>query len=275
VQECATYKYLGTVVGSSWAVDFKRRRQLAWAVIHEYDAVWRGPKTKEAESAKRSLFSAVVEPVVTYSIHSYPWTHAVERALDGCLQQMLRYCMGERVDHVTFRHRPIEELLGDQPYFSAKIAAQRLQHFGHRLRQHFFAGGGGEVHHPWFDVLLSAPRDSLGCILMRRGGATTESPFSGVLRLLRLGGMRCRSLHEVCDEAAGRGTFDNHRGRWRVVAWRCLRALQRERAEESGRRRERREGGPAWNEGDSRELVRRAVAVAKAYRLGGAERARR
>ena len=162
--------------------------------------------------------------------------------------------------------RPIEELLGDKPYFSARIAATRLQHFGHRLRQHFFYV---DVYHPMFDVMASAPRDGSSCALMRRGGAALGSPFSGILSLLSSGGVQCASLHDVCEFALRTGDrAEDVRHRWRGVVRSCLTRLLREGAERVSVRRAGEEGR-AWSEADHGWLMERAARIARSVCLDG------
>jgi endonuclease/exonuclease/phosphatase family metal-dependent hydrolase len=268
---CTQYKYLGTLVGTSWLDDFRRRKTLAWQTIRRFSWVWQGPRSTDEE--KRRLFTALVEPIVTYSVASYPWTAAVRSALDRTLQKMLRHCMAVRVAFNNLdAHRPIEELLGDAPYFSAKIAALRLQHFGHRLRQHYTAATDpSHVHHPMFDVFEAAGRGpSTGAFQLARGGALRQSAFSAVLTMLEVSNPDTkrhppRNMDELRDVYLS-GSADQQRSRWRSTVRRCLAHYQQEVAMSISSRRAR-EKNRTWSQSDHELLLERARRIAVEFRL--------
>ena len=67
------YKYLGTMLGEDWRVDFNRRKQLAWPAAKKFQAMRR---TDAKIDHKLNLFQALVEPALLHSAFTYPWTHS-------------------------------------------------------------------------------------------------------------------------------------------------------------------------------------------------------
>ena len=281
VKTCDSYKYLGTLVGLGWRADLRRRKGQAWHVIHRFNWIWKSPnRYARNRDAKRRLFQALVEPIVTYSTASYPWTVGVRKALDETLQDMYRYCLNARVDYNTFRHVPIEDLLHGQPFFSAKIAAQRLQHFGHRLRQHY--RNDDTIHHPMFDVYENCPREPDGVRKFRRGGAQIESPFSAVLEMISVSvdphkkQQPFRTMQEIYDKFFFRLGEEKQRLAWRDVVRDCLLYYQLDAAQRISTRRGKESRRPTpWSEGDHDQLIKKSTAVAQQFSLDAGAAPRR
>ncbi len=163
MSQVASYKYLGTMLGEGWETDFKRRRKLAWGVISEFSRVW---KSNAEFDAKKSLFIALVEPILLYGAFTYPNLREVDDTMHGCHARMLRHCVGEgRPDPRKRTHKPTEYLYYGVDKSTGKtwksatltlpaaIARQKLAALGHWTRDHFIR----DRKHPVIDVLIYDP----------------------------------------------------------------------------------------------------------------------
>ena len=70
VPRTTKYKYLGSLVGSTWREDLRHRTRLAWAAVHKFHAIWFNPRI--SRDVKRKLVMALVVPVMSYAAFVYP-----------------------------------------------------------------------------------------------------------------------------------------------------------------------------------------------------------
>ena len=76
---------------------------------------------------KLSLFHATVESVLLYGCESWTLTHTLQKSLDGCYTRMLRAVLNvDQNIHITN-----EDLYGQLPRLSKKVAARRMRLAGH------------------------------------------------------------------------------------------------------------------------------------------------
>jgi hypothetical protein len=126
------YKYLGINI-FRYETDFKRRKKVAWAVITRYKGTW---KSNAPWDIKRSLFSALVEPLLSYGLVAWAMTTARQRQLDGLHARLLRAALGLPPAIVSREHAPTERIYGTMPFFTEQMAQRRVAFFGHALREH-------------------------------------------------------------------------------------------------------------------------------------------
>jgi hypothetical protein len=142
------YKYLGINI-FKYETDFKRRKKVAWAVIARYKGTW---KSNAPWDIKRSLFSALVEPLLSYGLVAWAMTTARQRQLDGLHARLLRAALGLPPAIVSREHAPTERIYGAMPFFTEQMAQRRVAFFGHALREH-----DRGVLHRVIDVLKFQP----------------------------------------------------------------------------------------------------------------------
>ena len=185
VSQVDTYKYLGTMIGQTWDVDFKRRTKLAWGVIREFDRVW---KSEASFDSRKGLFIALVEPILLYGAFTYPNTQEVDETLHRCHARMLRSCVGlGRVDPRRGNYLPTEFLYYGRNVARGKtwksatltlpaaVARQKLSALGHWCRDHF------QRHrvHPVIDVLNFDP--SLGYMRAANAKRSVRDAFEALV----------------------------------------------------------------------------------------------
>lgn len=120
------FKYLGGRMKST-EDDIKVRKALAWTACHKLRKVWSSSLKK---SLKVRLFIATVESVLLYNCGTWTLTKQMEKSLDGVYTRMLRMAL-----NVSWKqHITNEELYGDLPKITAKIAMHRLRLAGHCVR---------------------------------------------------------------------------------------------------------------------------------------------
>ena len=128
------YKYLGTTFTNdkqNWRKDFKRRKGLAWMRLKEYDWVW---DSAGQIPLKRRLCRTIVEPVLLYSVFSYPWTLTVQRTVNGTYHRMMRYALKDAVDFENGTHTATPALLGAEPFMTTLVQHRRFTQVGHWFR---------------------------------------------------------------------------------------------------------------------------------------------
>jgi hypothetical protein len=253
VPECTQYKYLGALLGTSWREDFKRRKQLAWCLLHRYHRTW-SSSTCNAKS-KLHLFHALVVPTLTYSVCTYPWTGVVRSALNSAYNSMLRYAMGERVDWRSFSHTPIEQLMGNHLFLTATIVYNRLREHGHWVRQHLRTQGT-PILHPVVDVLQWETRLPTSSVQFRVGGRLSQGPRDGLLTMAFFD-----TYDDLCRVACNKGAWR------RLVEEETLREQLSVARDISARRA--RENRP-WSQSDHIALLCLAEARAQAKFDGAA-----
>ena len=126
LKEVDDFKYLGSWMESTEA-DMKRRKALAWGAMNNMTSIW---KSHMSRQVKLRLFMATVESILLYGCEAWTLTKALEKSLDGCYTRMLRAAM-----NISWRqHMSNEELYGELPRVSSKVAARRMELAGHCYR---------------------------------------------------------------------------------------------------------------------------------------------
>jgi len=126
LKEVDDFKYLGSWMESTEA-DIKRRKALAWGAMNNMTSIW---KSHMSRQVKLRLFMATVESILLYGCEAWTLTKALEKSLDGCYTRMLRAAM-----NISWRqHMSNEELYGELPRVSSKVAARRMELAGHCYR---------------------------------------------------------------------------------------------------------------------------------------------
>eukprot|EP00759_Apiculatamorpha_spiralis_P049216 PhF_6_TR44202/c2_g1_i5/m.67838 len=125
-----TYKYLGQHT-LCFETEFSKRRACAWAAVRTFTPVWQSDAPTEA---KRRLFSALVDPIFTYAMHTWPMTVERSRNIDGSYGRLLRFALGLPPACISRHLVHTESLYGNQPFVSSVIAERRVKFVGHVLR---------------------------------------------------------------------------------------------------------------------------------------------
>ena len=126
IKEVDNFKYLGGWMKSS-DIDIKIRKALAWVACHKLRSVWSSSLKK---AIKIRLFLCTVESVLLYNSSTWTLTKQSEKSLNGTYTRMLRMAL-----NVSWKnHMTNQELYGDLPKVSEKIAARRLRLAGHCVR---------------------------------------------------------------------------------------------------------------------------------------------
>ena len=87
-------------------------------------------KSHMSQRVKLSFFLATVESILLYGSETWTMTKTLEMSLDGCYTCMLRTAL-----NISWRlHMPNEELYGELPRVSSKVAAKRMKLAGHCYR---------------------------------------------------------------------------------------------------------------------------------------------
>ena len=111
----------------STEADIKVRKALAWSACHKLSKVWTSSLKRRI---KVRLFIATVESVLLYNSSTWTLTKQMEKSLDGVYTRMLRMAL-----NISWKqHITNEDLYGDLPKISAKIAMHRLKLAGHCVR---------------------------------------------------------------------------------------------------------------------------------------------
>jgi hypothetical protein len=132
------YKYLGMLISddprNDWRTDFASRTKNAWYTIKKYDRIWRAPLVDPL--LKRTLFRALVIPVLTYAAFTYPFTCSALTTLHVTTNKLLRYCLGHPIlwDDIP-AHTHSEELYSAFPFTPALVTHQLLTQWGHWARR--------------------------------------------------------------------------------------------------------------------------------------------
>ena len=127
VLECKDdFKYLGTWMDST-EKDIAVRKALAWYALNGLNCIW---KSSMQSSLKRRFFVACVESILLYGCEAWAMTVTLEKSINGTYTRMLRKALNI---HWSF-HTRNEEIYGDLPAVSDKIASRRLQLAGHCFR---------------------------------------------------------------------------------------------------------------------------------------------
>ena len=123
LEEKDDFKYLGSWVDESLK-DINVRKALAWRALNDMEKTW---KSNLSPGVKKRFFVATVESILLYGCEAWALNKAMEKSLDGTYTRMLRKALN--VHWST--HTTNEQLYGDLPLVSNKIAARRLQLAGH------------------------------------------------------------------------------------------------------------------------------------------------
>ena len=100
--------------------DVSVRKALAWKALNNMSKVW---KSDMSRSLKRRFFTATVESILLYGCEAWTTTESQEKAINGTYTRMLRKALNVHWSS----HMSNEELYGDIPRASDKIASRRLQ----------------------------------------------------------------------------------------------------------------------------------------------------
>ena len=120
------FKYLGGRMKST-EDDIKVRKALAWSACNKLRKVWTSSLKRRI---KLRLFIATVESVLLYNSATWTLTKQMQKSLDGVYTRMLRMAL-----NVSWKqHITNEELYGDLPKVTTKIAMQTLKLAGHCVR---------------------------------------------------------------------------------------------------------------------------------------------
>ena len=120
------FKYLGGHMKDS-EYDIKIRKALAWVACHNLRSIWSSSLKK---SIKIRLFLCTVESVLLYNSETWSLTKQMEKSLNGTYTRMLRMAL-----NVSWKaHMTNEQLYGNLPPVTSKIAARRLRLAGHCIR---------------------------------------------------------------------------------------------------------------------------------------------
>ena len=126
IKEVENFKYLGGRMKST-EDDIKVRKALAWSACHKLSKVWTSSLKRPI---KVRLFIATVESVLLYNCNTWTLTKQMEKSLNGMYTRMLRMAL-----NVSWKqHITNEDLYGDLPKVTSKIAMHRLKLAGHCVR---------------------------------------------------------------------------------------------------------------------------------------------
>ena len=120
------FKYLGSWVDESHK-DIRVRKALAWKALNDMGKIWRSDMNP---GLKKRFFIATVESILVYGCESWALNDNLERELNGTYTRMLRKVLNVHWSS----HTTNEELYGELPVLTDKIAARRLQLAGHCYR---------------------------------------------------------------------------------------------------------------------------------------------
>jgi exonuclease III len=127
VLECKDdFKYLGSWVDST-EKDIAVRKALAWYALNGMIRIW---KSNMQMGLKKRFFVACIESILLYGCEAWAMTVKLEKSLNGTYTRMLRKALNIHWSS----HTRNEELYGDLPAVSDKIASRRLQLAGHCYR---------------------------------------------------------------------------------------------------------------------------------------------
>ena len=103
------------------------RKALAWKALNGMTEVWKSSMQREL---KIRFFIATIESILIYGCETWTLTETQEKSLNGTYTRMLR-----KAQNIHWKsHVSNEELYGDLPLVSDKIASRRLQLAGHCYR---------------------------------------------------------------------------------------------------------------------------------------------
>ena len=107
--------------------DLNVRKALAWKAVNSMSKVW---KSDMSRGLKLRFFTATVESIFLYGCEAWTTTESQEKSIDGTYTRMLRKALNVHWSS----HMTNDELYGDLPRVSDKIASRRLQLAGHCFR---------------------------------------------------------------------------------------------------------------------------------------------
>jgi hypothetical protein len=163
-----SYKYLGVQI-FSFDHDLALRKAKAWAALRSMRDVW---CSSAMPYTKRRLFSALIDPILTYGLSAWPLSATQCARLDSVHGRMLRYAMGLPHAFISRAWVHTESLYGhgmdyEVPFTSAQARGRKLAFLGHVVRG---ADERGESH----PLLHALAWDPLRCgHAPRRGPRTT------------------------------------------------------------------------------------------------------
>jgi hypothetical protein len=230
VPPCTKYKYLGwvcTKVGSAEA-DWRRRRQLAFAIHHKYRNVWK----HGSDRVKHHMLWSIVLPTLTYGLSTYSWTEKWRHTITQTFHRLVRSTFGIRVDWTKFTHKRVESIIHNRHLFvTSAFALSRLTEVGTWIRDHY----NDVTTHPVISILE-----------WDKGGP--NSPRAALLQMAQVDDWD--TLCKLADSPK----------RWAKHCEKCALAEERAIAQYIGRRRENEDR--RWNATDTRTLLEKRAQAA-------------
>lgn len=119
----------------------------AWAALRKLSYVWKAPIPAES---KRSLFLALIEPILSYPMCAYTLDARTTEKLDSAYSAMLRYALGLKCAYISREFMHTEELFAALPFLSTQLRVRRMSFLAHLCREHF----EGRRYHPMITALF-------------------------------------------------------------------------------------------------------------------------
>ena len=120
-----SYKYLGSHVLDQDA-DFAVAKGKAWAALRKLSYVWKASIPAES---KRSLFQALIEPILSYPMCAYTLDARTKEKLDSAYSAMLRYALGLKCAYLSREFMHTEELFAALPFLSTQLRVRRASRY--------------------------------------------------------------------------------------------------------------------------------------------------
>ena len=168
------FKYLGSWVEDS-IKDLSVRKALAWKALNSMSKVW---KSDMSRSLKRRFFTATVESILLYGCEAWTTTESQEKSINGTYTRMLRKALNVHWSS----HMSNDELYGDIPRASDKIASRRLQLAGHCCRHPELSCQPLVLWEPTHGVRRRGrPKKTYIDVLIRDAGAATRGELATMM----------------------------------------------------------------------------------------------
>jgi hypothetical protein len=139
-------------MGLSFEKEYAKRKGCAWAALRSLNNVW---KSRASTSTKRQLFGALVEPIFTYGLHTWPLTKTRTVMIHGAYSRMLRFALGLPPACISRKVINTEGLYNDLPFLPTQLATRRFGFTAHAARAHLEK----RVIHPFIDLVFFEPAD--------------------------------------------------------------------------------------------------------------------
>ena len=110
--------------------DFRRRKGLAWCVIHKFDSLWKNPSVPTA--TKLMLLRTFALSIFTHGSPLWPATVEFQRIMDSAYKKMLRWCCWTPGTHRWDQVECYQS--GAIPLLSSLVTQMRIKTLGHAIR---------------------------------------------------------------------------------------------------------------------------------------------